>query len=137
MEGTRITLVAPFCGGGVPFCGGGGRVIRLAVSRGRPPLFLTDPAEEGGAHLVPIGSAGAKIVAVVTGEAEVCLSADGPYEWDSAAPAAVATDTARHASRVDCSALEYHEADPRLCDLLVCRENLASRSLAASQRHSR
>ncbi|TWH68282.1 3'(2'),5'-bisphosphate nucleotidase [Micromonospora olivasterospora] len=115
---------------------GAGRVIRLAVSRSRPPVFLTDLAEDVGAHLVPMGSAGAKIAAVVTGDVDAYIHAGGQYEWDSAAPVAVATATGLHASRIDGSALKYNEADPRLPDLLVCRKDLASRLLAALQRHS-
>ncbi|MFG3578539.1 inositol monophosphatase family protein [Micromonospora chersina] len=114
----------------------GGRTIRLAASRSRPPVFLSDLAEDIGAHLVPMGSAGAKIAAVVTGEVDAYIHAGGQYEWDSAAPVAVATATGLHASRIDGSALKYNEADPRLPDLLVCRKDLASRLLAALQRHS-
>ncbi|PZG17520.1 3'(2'),5'-bisphosphate nucleotidase CysQ [Micromonospora craterilacus] len=113
----------------------GARRIRLAVSRSRPPVFLTDLAEEVGAQLVPMGSAGAKIAAVVTGEVDAYIHAGGQYEWDSAAPVAVATATGLHASRIDGSALKYNEADPRLPDLLVCRKDLASRLLAALHRH--
>ncbi|MCZ7420984.1 MULTISPECIES: inositol monophosphatase family protein [unclassified Micromonospora] len=114
--------------------GGAGR-LRLAASRSRPPVFLTDLAEEVGAQLVPMGSAGAKIAAVITGEVDAYIHAGGQYEWDSAAPVAVATATGLHASRIDGSALKYNEADPRLPDLLVCRKDLASRLLAALQRH--
>ncbi|MET7670842.1 inositol monophosphatase family protein [Micromonospora luteifusca] len=114
----------------------GERKIRLAASRSRPPVFLTDLAEDVGAHLVPMGSAGAKIAAVVTGEVDAYIHAGGQYEWDSAAPVAVATATGLHASRIDGSALKYNEADPRLPDLLVCRKDLATRLLAALQRHS-
>ncbi|MFI7607043.1 inositol monophosphatase family protein [Micromonospora sp. NPDC049366] len=114
----------------------GRRMIRLAASRSRPPVFLTDLAEDVGAHLVPMGSAGAKIAAVVTGEVDGYIHAGGQYEWDSAAPVAVATATGLHASRIDGSALKYNEADPRLPDLLVCRKDLAPRLLAALQRHS-
>ncbi|RLP95676.1 MULTISPECIES: inositol monophosphatase family protein [unclassified Micromonospora] len=114
----------------------GTRVIRLAASRSRPPVFLTDLAEDVGAKLVPMGSAGAKIAAVITGEVDAYIHAGGQYEWDSAAPVAVATATGLHASRIDGSALRYNEADPRLPDLLVCRRDLASRLLAALQRHS-
>ncbi|SCG72051.1 inositol monophosphatase family protein [Micromonospora zamorensis] len=114
----------------------GERKIRLAASRSRPPVFLTDLAEDVGAHLVPMGSAGAKIAAVVTGEVDAYIHAGGQYEWDSAAPVAVATATGLHASRIDGSALRYNEADPRLPDLLVCRKDLATRLLAALQKHS-
>lgn len=110
--------------------------IRLAASRSRPPVFLTDLAAEVGAQLVPMGSAGAKIAAVITGAVDAYIHAGGQYEWDSAAPVAVATATGLHASRIDGSALTYNEANPRLPDLLVCRKDLASRLLAALRRHS-
>jgi 3'(2'), 5'-bisphosphate nucleotidase len=107
------------------------RTIRLAASRSRPPAFLAELAEVVGAELVPMGSAGAKIAAVIAGDVDAYVHAGGQYEWDSAAPVAVATATGLHASRVDGSALEYNEPDPRLPDLLVCRKDLASRLLAA------
>ncbi|WP_329100621.1 3'(2'),5'-bisphosphate nucleotidase CysQ [Micromonospora sp. NBC_01699] len=112
-----------------------GRTIRLAASRSRPPAFLTELAEEVGAELVPMGSAGAKIAAVVGGEVDAYVHAGGQYEWDSAAPVAVATATGLHASRIDGSALRYNEADPRLPDLVVCRPELAEPLLAALRRH--
>ncbi|MGW0431550.1 3'(2'),5'-bisphosphate nucleotidase CysQ [Micromonospora sp. NPDC003197] len=114
-----------------------GGTIRLAASRSRPPVFLTDFADEVGAQLVPMGSAGAKIAAVIDGEVDAYVHAGGQYEWDSAAPVAVATATGLHASRINGSALQYNEADPRLPDLLVCRTELAPRLLAALRRHSR
>ena len=96
--------------------GGDGRraAIRLAVSRTRPPVFLTELAEDVGAELVPMGSAGAKIAAVITGEVDAYVHAGGQYEWDSAAPVAVAPATGLHASRIDGSALSYNQAD-RAC----------------------
>ena len=72
-----------------------------------------------------MGSAGVKIAAVITGEADAYVHAGGQYEWDSAAPVAVATATGLHASRIDGSALKYNEADPKLPDLVVCRKDLA------------
>ncbi len=114
-----------------------GRSIRLAASRSRPPVFLTELAEEIGAELVPMGSAGAKIAAVIAGEVDGYVHAGGQYEWDSAAPVAVALATGLHASRIDGSALEYNQPDPRLPDLVVCRKDLAGRLLAALQRHLR
>jgi 3'(2'), 5'-bisphosphate nucleotidase len=105
--------------------------IRLAASRSRPPAFLHALAEDLGAELVPMGSAGAKIAAVIAGEVDAYVHAGGQYEWDSAAPVAVATATGMHASRIDGATLEYNQADPRLPDLVVCRKTLASRLLAA------
>jgi 3'(2'), 5'-bisphosphate nucleotidase len=113
----------------------GGGAIRLAASRSRPPALVTALAEEIGAELVPMGSAGAKIAAVIAGDADAYVHAGGQYEWDSAAPVAVATATGLHASRIDGSALQYNEANPRLPDLVVCRRDLASKLLAALRRH--
>jgi 3'(2'), 5'-bisphosphate nucleotidase len=84
---------------------------------------------------VPMGSAGVKIAAVVGGEVDAYVHAGGQYEWDSAAPVAVATATGLHASRIDGSALKYNETDPRLPDLVVCRKDLAPRLLAALRQH--
>ncbi|MDG4791829.1 inositol monophosphatase family protein [Micromonospora sp. WMMD1102] len=116
---------------------GAGRRVRLAASRSRPPVFLTDLAAEIGAELVPMGSAGAKIAAVISGEVDGYVHAGGQYEWDSAAPVAVATATGLFASRIDGSALKYNQPDPRLPDLVVCRKDLAPRLLAALQQHLR
>jgi 3'(2'), 5'-bisphosphate nucleotidase len=107
------------------------RPVTLAASRSRPPAFLSGLAETLGAQLVPMGSAGAKIAAVIDGTVDGYVHAGGQYEWDSAAPVAVALATGLHASRVDGSALEYNRADPRLPDLVVCRKDLAPRLLAA------
>ncbi|WP_433298234.1 3'(2'),5'-bisphosphate nucleotidase CysQ [Actinoplanes sp. CA-030573] len=109
--------------------------IRIAASRTRPPAFVTALAEDIDAELVPMGSAGVKIAAVINGEADAYVHAGGQYEWDSAAPVAVALATGLHASRIDGSALKYNEADPKLPDLVVCRKDLAPRLLAALQRH--
>jgi 3'(2'), 5'-bisphosphate nucleotidase len=105
--------------------------LLLACSRSRPPTFLTEVASRLGATLVPMGSAGAKIAAVVAGDVDGYLHAGGQYEWDSAAPVAVATATGLHASRIDGSALEYNKSDPTLPDVVVCRKDLAPRLLAA------
>ncbi|WP_197093401.1 3'(2'),5'-bisphosphate nucleotidase CysQ [Nonomuraea sp. SBT364] len=107
----------------------GGR-FRIAVSRTRPPEFVQKLAYLAGADLVPIGSAGAKISAVLTGEVEAYVHAGGQYEWDSAAPVAVALAAGAHASRVDGSTLTYNQGDPSLPDILVSLPDLASTLLA-------
>jgi 3'(2'), 5'-bisphosphate nucleotidase len=104
---------------------------RLAASRSRPPAFLTALAQRLGAELVPMGSAGAKIAAVISGDVDAYVHAGGQYEWDSAAPVAVATATGLHASRIDGSGLEYNRADPLLPDVVVCRKDLAPKLLVA------
>lgn len=107
-----------------------GGPIRIVTSRTRPPSFLPELASAVDGVLVPMGSAGAKIAAVITGEADAYIHAGGQYEWDSAAPVAVALATGLHASRVDGSALTYNRPDPSLPDLLVCRTDLAPRLLS-------
>jgi 3'(2'), 5'-bisphosphate nucleotidase len=108
---------------------------RIAVSRTRPPAFVEALAAEIDAELVPMGSAGAKVISVVRDVTDAYVHAGGQYEWDSAAPVAVALATGLHASRIDGSALKYNGADPKLPDLVVCRKDLAPRLLAALQRH--
>ena len=103
---------------------------RMVVSRTRPAAEALAVAEAIGAELVPMGSAGAKAMAVVRGEAEIYLHTGGQYEWDSAAPAAVALAHGLHASRIDGSPLVYNQADTYMPDLLICRPEWAERVLA-------
>jgi 3'(2'), 5'-bisphosphate nucleotidase len=104
---------------------------RMVVSRTRPPEFVPFVAERLGAEIVPMGSAGAKISAVVRGEAEIYVHAGGQYEWDSCAPVAVALAAGLHASRIDGSPLRYARPDPWLPDLVVCHPMLADAVLGA------
>lgn len=104
----------------------GDRPWRLAVSRSRPPAFVGVLAEQVGAELVPMGSAGVKAMTVVSGECDAYLHAGGQYEWDSAAPVAVAAAAGLSTSRLDGSALRYNAASPWLPDLLIARREIAS-----------
>jgi 3'(2'), 5'-bisphosphate nucleotidase len=108
---------------------------RMAVSRTRPPQIAGDVANELGADLVEMGSAGAKAMAVVLGDADIYLHAGGQYVWDSAAPVAVAGATGVHVSRLDGSVPLYDPAAPWLPDLIVCRPELAKRVMEAVARH--
>jgi 3'(2'), 5'-bisphosphate nucleotidase len=105
--------------------------IRVAVSRTRPPAFVTQLLADLGGVGVPMGSAGVKVCAVVTGEVDAYVHGGGQYEWDSAAPVAVALGAGLHASRIDGSPLLYNRENPRLPDLLVCQPEQAERLLAA------
>ncbi len=98
---------------------------RVIVSRSRPPAVALHLAEAIGGDLVEMGSAGAKVAAVVLGHADVYPHSGGQYEWDSCAPVAVATAAGLVATRLDGSPLVYNNADPYLPDLLVCHPNLA------------
>jgi 3'(2'), 5'-bisphosphate nucleotidase len=95
------------------------------MSRNRAPHASLVIANALGAELVRLGSAGAKAMAVVTGDADVYAHAGGMYEWDSCAPAAVAAAAGLHVSRIDGSPLVYNRPDPWLPDVLVCRPELA------------
>jgi 3'(2'), 5'-bisphosphate nucleotidase len=104
---------------------------RIIVSRSRPPAAATFLTERLGGVKVEMGSAGAKAMAVVRGEADVYAHSGGQYEWDSCAPVAVALAAGLHASRIDGSPLVYNRPEPYLPDLLICRPELAEASLAA------
>lgn len=99
--------------------------LRMVVSRTRPAREATSVAEIIGAHLVPMGSAGAKAMAILRGEADIYLHSGGQYEWDSCAPAAVALGWGLHVSRIDGTPLEYNQADVYMPDLLICRKEHA------------
>jgi 3'(2'), 5'-bisphosphate nucleotidase len=114
-----------------------GEPPRIVVSRSRPPEVAYDVAEALGAVMVPLGSAGAKIAAVILGDAEVYVHAGGQYEWDSCAPAAVALASGLHASRLDGEPLRYGDPDAWLPDLVVCRPEYASAVLDVTTRQRR
>ncbi len=104
---------------------------RMIVSRSRPPAAALAVAEQLGAELVEMGSAGAKAMSVVRGESEMYAHSGGQYEWDSCAPVAVALAAGLHCSRIDGSPLTYNHDDPYLPDLLICRPEHAEAALAA------
>ena len=95
--------------------------LRMVVSRTRPAAEAVAVADALGAELLPMGSAGAKAMAVVRGEADIYLHSGGQFEWDSCAPVAVAQAHGLHCSRIDGSPLRYNQADTYLPDLLICR----------------
>jgi 3'(2'), 5'-bisphosphate nucleotidase len=105
--------------------------LRVTVSRTRPPDFAQQLAGDLGATLLPLGSAGAKAAAVICGEADAYVHSGGQYEWDSAAPVAVATQAGLHCSRIDGSALSYNQDQPSVPDILICPARLADLLLAA------
>lgn len=107
--------------------------LRMVVSRTRPAKEATGVAEAIGAELVPMGSAGAKAMAILRGEADIYLHSGGQYEWDSCAPAAVALGWGLHASRIDGSPLVYNQQDVYMPDLLICRKEHAEMVLREVQ----
>ena len=104
--------------------------LRMVVSRTRPAKEATEVAERLDAELVPMGSAGAKAMAIVRGQADIYLHSGGQYEWDSCAPVAVALAHGLHCSRIDGSPLVYNQSDVYMPDLLICRKEHAERVLA-------
>ncbi len=107
-----------------------GSPLRIVVSRSRAPAFVPALADRLGAVIVPLGSAGAKAMALLQGRADAYVHAGGMYEWDSAAPVAVARAWGLHTCRLDGSPLVYNARDPLLPDLVICRPEVADRLLA-------
>lgn len=105
--------------------------LRMLVSRTRPAAEAVAVAESLDAELVPMGSAGAKAMAVIRGEADIYLHSGGQYEWDNCAPAAVAIAAGLHVSRIDGSPLTYNHENPYLPDLLICPKPLAESVMGA------
>ncbi|GGD65724.1 3'(2'),5'-bisphosphate nucleotidase CysQ [Erythrobacter arachoides] len=105
--------------------------LRMVVSRTRPAAQAVAVADRLGAELVPMGSAGAKAMAIVLGQADIYLHSGGQYEWDSCAPVAVALAHGLHCSRMDGSALVYNRQDTYMPDLLICRPEHADSVFAA------
>jgi 3'(2'), 5'-bisphosphate nucleotidase len=99
---------------------------RLVVSRTRPPAITESLERALHAELVPMGSAGAKAMAILQGRVDVYAHAGGQYQWDSAAPVAVAAAAGLHVSRIDGSPLVYNAAERSLPDLLICRPEYAA-----------
>ena len=108
---------------------------RIAVSRTRPPAFVEALAAELGADLVPMGSAGVKVISVVRDISDAYVHAGGQYEWDNAAPVAVARAAGLFCSRIDGSELQYNQDDVSLPDLIVCRPELSAAILDFVRRH--
>jgi 3'(2'), 5'-bisphosphate nucleotidase len=108
---------------------------RIAVSRSRPPEFVHPLAEELDAELVAMGSAGVKVISVARDITDAYVHSGGQYEWDSAAPVAVARAAGLFTSRIDGSPLQYNQDDVYLPDLIVCRPELAEQIVAFVKDH--
>ncbi|MBV9089477.1 MAG: 3'(2'),5'-bisphosphate nucleotidase CysQ [Mycobacteriaceae bacterium] len=123
-----VTLATPY----VTPPSGSPHPPRIVVSRTRPPAIAIAVRDRLGGTLVEMGSAGAKVASILQGRSDVYVHAGGQYEWDSAAPVAVARAAGLHASRIDGSALRYNSRDPLLPDLLICRPELAAAVLSVT-----
>jgi 3'(2'), 5'-bisphosphate nucleotidase len=127
LPGQGVTL----CTGSCPKAPATAPKLRMLVSRTRPAAEAVAVAKALGAELVPMGSAGAKAMAVVQGDADIYLHTGGQYEWDNCAPAAVARAAGLHVSRADGSPLAYNSENPYLPDLLICPPHLAEQVIKA------
>jgi len=125
-QGQVLSTAAPPASPGPP-----PQPLRLLASRTRPPEFLAALGADLNAVLMPMGSAGAKAAAVIRGQADAYVHAGGQYEWDSAAPVAVARAAGLHASRIDGSALVYNQSHPYIPDILICPVGIAATLLQA------
>lgn len=130
-RGTVLSTVSPAAPADPDGVLDGSRPLRLAASRSRPPAFVSDLAARGDVELVPMGSAGVKVISVVDGTVDAYVHGGGQYEWDSAAPVAVAGAAGLECTRLDGSPLEYNRQDPWLPDLFVCHPALATHLRAA------
>ncbi len=108
-----------------------GDPLRLAASRTRAPDLVKNVAAALGGDIVYMGSAGAKAMAILNGDADIYIHAGGQFEWDSAAPVAVALSAGLHCSRLDGSPLTYNHENPYLPDLMICRQAHADTVLMA------
>jgi 3'(2'), 5'-bisphosphate nucleotidase len=124
----RITLATPDVAPPPP----APKTARIVVSRTRAPAIALAVRDALNGTLVEMGSAGAKAASIVAGLADVYVHAGGQYEWDNAAPVAVARAAGLHASRIDGSVLKYNRQDPLLPDLVICRPELADAVLAVT-----
>ena len=113
-----------------PLQGSRRRSLVVAASRSRRVPQAEAVVEHFGGRLLRIGSVGAKTAAVIEGKADLYVHSGGQWEWDSAAPAAVALACGLWASRLDGSPLRYNLPNPYVEDLLFCRRELAESVLA-------
>ncbi|NLA34374.1 MAG: 3'(2'),5'-bisphosphate nucleotidase CysQ [Actinobacteria bacterium] len=105
---------------------------RIIVSRSRPPWEALEICTQLNGELVRMGSAGAKAMAIIRGEADIYAHSGGQYEWDSCAPIAVAAAAGLWVSRLDGSPIRYNRPDPYLPDLLICRPEYAEAAIKAA-----
>lgn len=114
--------------------------LRFAVSRSHPSDLIRDVIDTAGGTQVAMGSAGYKVCAVLRGEADAYVHAGGQYEWDSAAPIAVARAAGLFTSRLDGSPMVYNRPDVYLPDLIVCHpddEDSVRQAIADAQSHDK
>ena len=106
----------------------------IVVSRSRPPAFSAAIAKALDARVEPVGSAGAKALAVVRGDALAYIHEGGLNEWDAAAPVGVALAHGLHVSDLQGRAIVFNQRDVVLHGgLVLCRPECAAAILAITQ----
>jgi 3'(2'), 5'-bisphosphate nucleotidase len=105
--------------------------LAVTVSRSRPPIELRAVERAFRVELVRRSAAGVKMLAVLDGEADVYLHSGGQYEWDNAAPMAVAMAAGLRATRIDGTEVPYGRDDPYSPDLLIARPTVHAAVLEA------
>ncbi len=112
------------------------RPVRIVTSRTRPPAKLNAalPAvsqaivdagiNKYGAEIITAGSVGAKVAQLLAGRAEAYLHDSGFYEWDVAAPLAVAAHYGLVAQHIDGSPVTFNHRPTWVSDLMVCLPEL-------------
>lgn len=101
------------------------RPIRIVASRSRAPKWLPDAvavlADRMGreVEVIDVGSVGAKVNEILCGRADAYVHDTGFYEWDVAAPYAVAHRYGLHASHVGGEPIRFNQDPPYVTSLLV------------------
>jgi 3'(2'), 5'-bisphosphate nucleotidase len=106
---------------------------RIIVSKNHTPKWAPDFAERLGGTIVTASGVGYKVARVLLGAADVYVHEGSIklYEWDTAAPEAVARAFGWNVSGLDGGELVYNRVPPTTGDFLVCRPASKTRCLEA------
>lgn len=110
-----------------------GRPLRVVVSRSRPPedfvartdqiaaRLASDGVTGSGVEFVYVGSAGAKVGEILSGRVDAYVNEGGFWEWDAAAPLAVAVDHGMIGTHLDGRTIEFNKRPPWVDDIVIAR----------------
>jgi len=105
--------------------------MKIALSESHASAECLQLIQSVGASPIHLSSAGIKTLAVINGLADAYVHSGGQYEWDSAAPVAVAQSAGLHTSKLDGTPLQYNQNNPYVASLLICRPELAEKITGA------
>ena len=116
--------------------------IRILVSRSRPPREINKVIEKledafpdrGRVEVIPMGSVGAKVAAILADTADVYFNSGGFYEWDLAAPLGIAIHNGLSVSDCRGRQIELNKVDLKVKDILICRPELTSTIVMALEK---